>query len=418
MKLLQLFSCAAFLAAGAAPAFAAPVEGSQFTLNGVTYVVNTSTTAGVVTVDGALTQCTIPANVSTPEGDNLLVETIEAGAFKDSNVAAVTLPYSLTTIKTRAFENCPITAINIPASTYNIASCAFNNAPISKITIDRVNSCFRMEGGALYLNTQGRHFLFLYPRNKPTESYTVSAGCLGIMGGAFYNCDVKEVVLPATMQTIDASAFQNSTLEKINLPDNVFVIQDYSFAGTKLQNISLPNNIWSVPAGCFEDCANLSSVTLPESVGYIYNRAFANCSSLSEIVCKSEYPADFEDFTDETHPFCNVDRNKVTVFCPDGADMLNEYTSSTWGELFSNIHNISDRNTTGVLSVNNGEYEVIGGSALTINTKSAIRNLRVYSLSGQCMLSTPVAAGHTRFDMPAGLYVVSVNGSAHKVAIR
>lgn len=393
-------------------------QGETFTVGNFTYSYMWDNLCTVTSYDNSATEVTVPATVQAPDGTTLKIDQIGDRAFYGSIVTKVNLPEGLSAIKTDAFSNSQLQSLHLPASVYYIYDCAFNNTPINEITVAAGNTSFQVVDGVLYLNTQGRHFLFLYPRNKAADVYNVASGCLGINGGAFYNCPVKKVVLPSTIQSINSHAFYGSALEEINLEKNIFLISDNCFANSNLKTITLPDNMWSVQEDCFKNCKQLYSVTLPLGNEYIYNGAFYGCVSLGEIICKEAFPADFDDYTEADCPFGGMDRSKVTIYVPNAAGVVDEYKNSQWGELFTNIKKISDRNPAGISSAATMSVTVSGGKALTVALGSESSDVAVFNTAGASVASQAAATGTVTFNVAPGLYLVNVAGNTYKAVVR
>lgn len=328
---------------------------------------------GCVTIgDEAFEMCTSLAEVDLPKGLTEISSMLFLGC---TSLTEIEIPETVTDIKTRAFEETGLIKLHLPASVSKIASNTFNSSPIATITVDETSTSFQVVEGILY-DVPG-DYLYLCPRSGIKDEITVADGCKGIIGGAFYGCPVKKVILPETMLGIDEYAFCTSTLEEINLPKNIFLISTQAFAGTNLTNVVLPEALEEVSDGVFASCKQLTSITLPVKVDLIGNRAFYNCTALQEIICESETPAEFDSWDGMTDPFYGVDCSKVTVYCPDGADVLADYKASEWADFFTNIKNISEREGAGLndVDVESAEaviYYNLQGVRVNKNTKGIL----------------------------------------------
>lgn len=316
-----------------------------------------------------------------------------------SSLTGLEIPASVTEIGTRAFEDAALSELHLPASVAKIASSTFNGAPVGEISVAPESTSFKVVDGALY-DFSG-DFLYLCPRTAAADAFTVQEGCKGIIGGAFYACPVKKVILPQSMIGIDEYAFCTSSLEQIELPADIFLIGTQAFAGTKLKEVVLPEALEAVSDGLFAACPLLESVTIPACTASIGNRAFYNCDSLAEIIALGETPAEFDMWEALTAPFLNVDCSKVTVYCPDGEEILSAYKASEWGDFFSSIKNISDRPESGV--------DLIGAAA------SATAD--VYTLQGQ-IVGRGMSLGNLADKLPAGVYIVRTPDGVCKISIR
>jgi len=95
------------------------------------------------------------------------------------------------------------------------------------------------------------------------ESFVVRIpdGVKHIPSGAFTNGHlIKEVILPASLESIGNEAFMNC--------DN---LETVTFLG---------NNVTSIGSHAFQNCTSLRAIAIPSSVTSIGQFAFQNCTSL------------------------------------------------------------------------------------------------------------------------------------------
>lgn len=139
-------------------------------------------------------------------------------------------------------------------------------------------------------------------------TYTVTA----IDNEAFYyQKGIREVNLPATIETIDEAAFYLSSLSRISvqegvkrinrgaftntliqeivLPASLLYIGVFSFKGcSRLQSIIIPDDITKIPFSCFSYCDSLNHIELPNSIDTIEECAFYSTPSLQEVTLPSQ----------------------------------------------------------------------------------------------------------------------------------
>ncbi|MBE6740995.1 MAG: leucine-rich repeat domain-containing protein [Ruminococcaceae bacterium] len=103
---------------------------------------------------------------------------------------------------------------------------------------------------------------------------------------AFNSCPMlKSVSFPENLISIGAHAFGYCDLREINLPSSLESIGKYAFyRNYNLTEAVLPNSVTEMDSFVFEDCRALSSVTLSENLGAVAWGTFANCEALSSIV--------------------------------------------------------------------------------------------------------------------------------------
>ena len=196
---------------------------------------------------GAFSDCTALTTIEIPAS----VETIEATAFKGcSKLATVTFEEG-SQLKTIAggyysdskfnyyygvFSDCPITFIEIPASVETIEAAAFKGcSKLATVTFEKDSQLKTIGGGYSYSNYYG----------------------------AFSDCPITSIEIPASVTTIEASAFYDcSSLTTVTFEK-----------GSQLKTISYD---------AFSDCP-ITSIEIPASVTTIGTSAFANCSSLATV---------------------------------------------------------------------------------------------------------------------------------------
>ena len=143
--------------------------------------------------------------------------------------------------------------------------------------------------------------------NEGLTSVLIERGLTAIPVRAFEGCDIQELSLPNSVQSIDDYAFQgNINMESANLgtsiksigayafnecaklsyisfSDELTSIGDYAFQKTGLLSVTIPNKVNSLGKYCFSQAANLSSVTLGTNCRTIQEGTFRDCSSLTNV---------------------------------------------------------------------------------------------------------------------------------------
>lgn len=99
------------------------------------------------------------------------------------------------------------------------------------------------------------------------------------------NRQITEVILPASIQVIEASAFEGCiNLKKINIADGIKIINDYAFQDcTNLRECIFPESVTTIGEAVFRGCDHLKSVTLPSSLTEIPYKSFMGCFKLQNI---------------------------------------------------------------------------------------------------------------------------------------
>ena len=139
------------------------------------------------------------------------------------------------------------------------------------------------------------------------EIVNVAEGITTIDKQAFKGCtNLKKVILPDSLTTIDDEAFSESGIHEITIPRGVteignrafyeseltkFVdqgnfseIKNSSFMNCKLlKEVILSNNIKEIGTSAFWGCESLESITIPNSVTELGSTVFVECKSLKTL---------------------------------------------------------------------------------------------------------------------------------------
>ena len=263
------------------------------------------------------------------------------------NLKDFQLPSELQTIGDSAFAGCKLlTAIEIPAKVMSIGEGVFRNCTsLASFSVADGNTKYSVCNYALTVIDSQKYdrtivafpvacklddgsYLTEYMIPDSIENVlpyafcgshitklTLSSEMLAIDGFAFaYMAELKEVIIPDSVQKIDYSAFMNcSKLETVDVGENVHQIQDMAFWGcTSLKEIILHDGLESIGDVAFANTA-ITSIVIPQSVTFLGNAVFSDCKYLTliEIYSKDVYA---------TNAFIiDSDLPSVTVKCYEGA---------------------------------------------------------------------------------------------------
>lgn len=191
-----------------------------------------------------------------------------AGAFENSSVAKLEIPFPTDSIPDLAFAYCanleeisigegleyigdrafgytPVKTAQLPESIREVYASAFLGCPFLK-DIEPENG-IRYIGKAAYELTDQSH-----------QEYTVRDGTVSLTSGLF--------------------AFSSAT--SFNLPESLEIIGEETFAGTQITTLPEMPAIRVIGTQAFRDCSKLARVTIPESVERIGWGAFNGCNAL------------------------------------------------------------------------------------------------------------------------------------------
>lgn len=214
------------------------------------------------------------------------------GAFMDcSSLTSVSLPANIRKLNYRAFANCTSLRTVEAAAVENWGYWTFEGST----NIESV----RLGDGVEYVP-----FEFMKDCTKLT-SVELGKGVRSIGSSAFYNCGLKSIVIPESVETIEEGAFENcSALNSISLPKNLTNIMPYAFEGTPLapegedivyidnhlyryagtaKTFAVKDGTTAICSDAFNGNNDLEKVVLPAGLTAIGSGAFRNCENLKEI---------------------------------------------------------------------------------------------------------------------------------------
>lgn len=170
----------------------------------------------------------------------------------------------------------------------------FSTQHSSDGTIIIHNRVFTDSFGVIY--SEDKKTLIRFPCNLNIERYTVLDGCIRIedyafegiedfdpeFGPFYYGNNLKDIILPSTLQSIGTCAFEGCReITCINIPNNVTSISDKAFYGCfALNKISLPYSLKELGDGVFP--YSLTSIICHSLNFYICHRCLL--SSINELV--------------------------------------------------------------------------------------------------------------------------------------
>lgn len=194
------------------------------------------------------------------------------GAFKDTKITEIKLPYNLKIIEGSAFAfSSKLKEVVVPQKVVRIDSAAFKACKkLTKVQLPK-----KLE--------KISDWLFAYcPQLK---TVTIPSGVTQIGEGAFYQSGLTTITIPKKVTRIKAEAFKKcSSLKKVTFKTNkLTTIEASLFEGCKkLTAITLPGSITKIKKQAFKG-SGLTSITIPGQVTAIEEEAFANCKGLKEV---------------------------------------------------------------------------------------------------------------------------------------
>ena len=179
------------------------------------------------------------------------------------------------------------------------------------------------------INTVSYPYIYTYSIEVPTfiagTDYVVSI----ISDSCFSeNTQIREVILPTTLEYIGNFAFQNcSNLEYVDFNKNLISIGDSAFWGTELRTLTnLPDNLQEIKPYAFLRCRNLTEVVIPYQIKELILGVFHDCTSLRRVEIKSYY--EIRIFLSNPYQTFSKCPNLEAIFIRE--ELLDYYLNSDW----------------------------------------------------------------------------------------
>ncbi len=208
----------------------------------------------------------------------LNITEIAEGQFRNcTGITSIVLPETLIKIGDQAFYGLEgLADVNFPESLVGVGAGAFegtgwyNSQPDGVVYTGNVLYKFKGESGS---------------EIKVLDTVT------GIAAGAFANCNIVSVDIPASVTNIGEGAFQNCQLQSITVPfigaDATDETKSYlgylfgapssavagNFVPATLKSVTLLDGCASIGPGAFNGCANVEELNIPQSVTYVAGEA-------------------------------------------------------------------------------------------------------------------------------------------------
>ncbi|MDE7098388.1 MAG: leucine-rich repeat domain-containing protein [Ruminococcus sp.] len=195
-------------------------------------------------------------DITVPEEiDGIKVTEIEADAFMKGTYKKITIPASVEYISA---EN-------------PFAPCI----QLTEIAVDKNNKNYCSVDGVIF--TKDMKKLICYPAEKSGTSYTIPDGTEKIGIASFYEANMKEIILPDSLNEISRHAFSYmANLEKIDMSEtSVQIIDTMTFAEcVSLNEVIFSESTLEIGLASFYGCNSLTEVTLPSALTTVGQSAF------------------------------------------------------------------------------------------------------------------------------------------------
>lgn len=196
------------------------------------------------------------------------VTEIGPGAFKESKLTNITIPYTVNKIHSQAFYGCNnLTRVIISEGVETIGMSAF--ASCHKLNFVSIPSTVTSIEPGVFADCPNLSSIQLSPLNS---SFFFNDGVL-------FDRESKELI----------QYLAGTKTAKYQIPFTVKKIDRFAFWGAaNLKEVSIVNGIKEIPEHAFSNCIGLNKIELPSKLERIGSYAFSDCSNLSLVVFNSK----------------------------------------------------------------------------------------------------------------------------------
>ena len=120
---------------------------------------------------------------------------------------------------------------------------------------------------------------------QPTRHEEFDGGVVEVEGGAFQECKITSITLPASIVVINDAAFSSCpNLASVTFLGEVTEIGDAAFSRcTSLESIAIPSTVKTLGSYAFGDCSVLASINIPEGVTRLGDGCFLR-TAISQLI--------------------------------------------------------------------------------------------------------------------------------------
>lgn len=199
-----------------------------------------------------------------------------------SSLKSINLPEGLETIGIQAFCDCDsLKTVTIPSSVNSIGFGAFEWCDsLTEIKVKSNNAYFTDINGVLYNKDKTK--ILQYPKAKTQTSYIIPSSVTTVGRDAFEECEnLKSIILPKRLTSIEESAFSSSGIKTIEIPAGVTTISRSAFNSSLIESIVFPSNIVKIDTMAFRNCKNLKKIFIQNPQCEIDDSFGTICSNLA-----------------------------------------------------------------------------------------------------------------------------------------
>ena len=120
---------------------------------------------------------------------------------------------------------------------------------------------------------------------------TIPEGITTIGTYAFCGYFIPEIVLPASLETIEYMGIRECTFQgSLIIPEGVKRMDEYALYYNIVDSIIVRGKVSRIEKSTFDGCSHTEVIDLPESIEYIGDVVFDKCTSLNKLICRATTP--------------------------------------------------------------------------------------------------------------------------------
>ena len=111
-----------------------------------------------------------------------------------------------------------------------------------------------------------------------------------ITENAFNGDKYSTVTVPGSIKYISANTFNNNGILNLQLGEGVISIGAYAFANNELKEVVIPNSVNRIEDCAYYNCKELQKIILGDGLKYLHWGAFGNCEKIDTIFAYQIFP--------------------------------------------------------------------------------------------------------------------------------
>lgn len=264
-------------------------------------------------------------------------------ACKD--IQSIEIPETVTSVLYGLYDCANLTEIRLPNSVTLSRNAFYGCSSLTKFVIDDDNPHYSVKDGMLF----NKDFTQLIAVPAGLADATIPSSVTVIGGDAFRTCtNIKHIVIPESVLTIEGAAFRESGLTEIVIPNTVQTLDGSAFYKcSEIETAHISDNIKKIESNAFEYCGKLHTIYIGKSVTNIGNGAFLYDFILSNIYSANPVPPTVTSDSFGEYSYSMVPRT-ATVYVP--MESVEAYkAANVWKEFNIVGYNFNNILATGIL---------------------------------------------------------------------